>query len=78
VVLTVAEMTGDRAAATAAVERAAGAGPGAFAAALAAEADIAAVLSPSRIDELLDPAGYLGATRTWIDRALAGFQAESG
>jgi 3-carboxy-cis,cis-muconate cycloisomerase len=78
VVLTVAEITGDRAAATAAVERATRAGPGAFATALAADEDIAAVLSRSRIDELLDPAGYLGATRTWIDRALAGYQAESG
>jgi 3-carboxy-cis,cis-muconate cycloisomerase len=78
VALTVAEITGDRAAATAAVERAARAGPGAFAAALKADAGIAAVLSRSRIDELLDPASYLGATQTWIDRALAGYEAESG
>jgi hypothetical protein len=35
---------------------------------------VGAVLDRSRIDELLDPAGYLGATRTWIDHALAAYE----
>ena len=28
---------------------------------------------PARLDDLLDPAAYLGATDTWIDRALAAY-----
>jgi 3-carboxy-cis,cis-muconate cycloisomerase len=31
---------------------------------------ITSVLSPDEVDQLLDPAGYLGATSTFIDRAL--------
>ena len=32
--------------------------------------EVAAVLG-DRMDDLLDPAGYLGANDVWIDRALA-------
>ena len=38
---------------------------------LAADAQIAAVLSAAQIAEALDPAGYLGASEVFIDRALA-------
>jgi 3-carboxy-cis,cis-muconate cycloisomerase len=76
VVLAIAGITGDYGAARGAVERAAEAGAGAFAAALAADPMISAVLDTGRIEELLDPAGYLGATGTWIDRALARYEAE--
>jgi 3-carboxy-cis,cis-muconate cycloisomerase len=41
-----------------------------FAAELLADPAIAAVLTPAELDELLDPAGYLGATTTLVDRAL--------
>jgi 3-carboxy-cis,cis-muconate cycloisomerase len=76
--LAVTRLTGDREAAEDAVSRAArqaldGRGhnrPG-FAEALAADPVIGAVLDRARIDELLDPGGYLGATGDWIDRALA-------
>lgn len=43
----------------------------ALAAALLSDPEVAAVVEPAELDELLDPAGYLGATQTWIDRALA-------
>ena len=66
----------DGAAASAAVERAARAGPSAFQTALAADPVIAAALDRTRIEQLLDPASYLGATRTWIERALATYEAE--
>jgi 3-carboxy-cis,cis-muconate cycloisomerase len=39
--------------------------------ALAGDPVVATVLDRNRIDELLDPAGYLGVTTTWIDRAIA-------
>ena len=75
VVLTVAATTGDQAGARQAVNRAVGqavrqapGAEGAFAAALAADPTVSAVLSRTEIDELLDPAGYLGATVTWIER----------
>jgi 3-carboxy-cis,cis-muconate cycloisomerase len=76
VVLAVTAITGDRAAASAAVGRAARAAPGAFAAALEADPVIGAVLDRARVEQLLDPATYLGATQIWIDRALAGYEAE--
>jgi 3-carboxy-cis,cis-muconate cycloisomerase len=41
-----------------------------FAAELLDEPGVAGVLSATELDELLDPAGYLGATATFIDRAL--------
>jgi 3-carboxy-cis,cis-muconate cycloisomerase len=41
-----------------------------FAAELLSDPAVAAVLSPAELEELLDPAGYLGATATFIDRAL--------
>jgi 3-carboxy-cis,cis-muconate cycloisomerase len=74
-VLAVTAITGDRDAARAAVEQAWRAAPGDFAAALAADPVIGGVLDRSHIDALLDPAGYLGATQTWIDRALASYDA---
>jgi 3-carboxy-cis,cis-muconate cycloisomerase len=80
IVLQVAAITGDRAAARAAVERAAQCEPAApevFAAALLRDRAIGGVLDRPRIEELLDPAGYLGATRTWIDRALADYEADT-
>jgi 3-carboxy-cis,cis-muconate cycloisomerase len=43
---------------------------GDFAAGLAAD-PVAGQLGEERIRELLDPSGYLGASGTWIDRALA-------
>jgi 3-carboxy-cis,cis-muconate cycloisomerase len=55
---------------TAAAGRTAAGGIG-FAEALAADPQIVARLDPARIAELLRPAGYLGATQVWIDRALA-------
>jgi 3-carboxy-cis,cis-muconate cycloisomerase len=76
VVLAVSAITGDRAAASAAVQRAAQAPPPAFAAALEADPVIGAVLDRGHIEQLLDPASYLGATQTWIDRALACYEAE--
>jgi len=42
-----------------------------FADVLAARADVRARLSPDEIGRLLDPAGYLGSTGVFIDRALA-------
>ncbi|HTO69336.1 MAG TPA: 3-carboxy-cis,cis-muconate cycloisomerase [Myxococcota bacterium] len=44
--------------------------------ALAADPALAAELPPARLDELLDPAGYLGAAAELIDRALARWRAE--
>jgi 3-carboxy-cis,cis-muconate cycloisomerase len=79
VVLTMAGVTGDQAAARQAVSRALRLAPGTeggFAAALAADPLVSAVLSRAQIDELLDPAGYLGASATWIDRALAAHDRE--
>jgi 3-carboxy-cis,cis-muconate cycloisomerase len=68
----------ERAEAAALVTAAAGrvsAGACDFAEALAAEPRIAEVLDRPRIDELLQPSGYLGASETWIDRALAAHRA---
>ena len=75
--LAVTAITGDLDAARAAVEQAARAAPSDFAAALAADPVIGGVLDRSHIDDLLDPAGYLGATQTWIDRALASYDASA-
>lgn len=64
-----------RAAATAAVgdaaRRAGGTGGAEFADALLSDPAVAAVLTRAELDDLLDPAAYLGATDTWIDRVLA-------
>jgi 3-carboxy-cis,cis-muconate cycloisomerase len=63
----------DRSDATSAVRRAvqrARQSAGSFRAGLLADPVITAVLSADDLDELLDPAGYLGATSTFIDRAL--------
>jgi 3-carboxy-cis,cis-muconate cycloisomerase len=73
--LAVTAITGDRDAAGRAIERARRAASPGFAAALAADPVISGVLDPSQIGELLDPAGYLGAARIWIDRALASYEA---
>ena len=74
VVLTVAASTGNQAEARQAVDRAVEATarqPTGFAAALARDPLVGSVLSRPQIDELLDPAGYLGASDVWIERALA-------
>lgn len=42
-----------------------------FADALLSNSDVAAVLDAPELDQLLEPAGYLGSNDTWIDRALA-------
>lgn len=42
-----------------------------FAASLLSNSDVAAILTASELDDLLDPNGYLGSNDTWIDRALA-------
>ena len=42
---------------------------------LAADPVVARHLDPARIDVLLDPAGYLGATLALIDRVLAAARA---
>jgi 3-carboxy-cis,cis-muconate cycloisomerase len=63
----------DRAKATSAVQRAvqqAVQSESSFRAGLLADPVVTAVLSADDLDELLDPAGYLGATSTFIDRAL--------
>jgi 3-carboxy-cis,cis-muconate cycloisomerase len=73
--LAVTAITGDRDAASTAIERAARVASPGFAAALAADPEISRALDPSQIGELLDPAGYLGAARLWIDRALASYEA---
>jgi 3-carboxy-cis,cis-muconate cycloisomerase len=44
---------------------------------LLAEPQIVTELSPVEIDAALDPAGYLGSTVAFIDRALAAHQARS-
>jgi 3-carboxy-cis,cis-muconate cycloisomerase len=54
---------------SAAASRSAAGGIG-FAEALAADPQISGLLDRGRIAELLRPAGYLGATQVWIDRAL--------
>ncbi len=74
VVLTLASITGDQTAARIGVDQAvedAGRRTDGFAAALSEHPLVGSVLSRSQIDELLDPAGYLGATAIWIERALA-------
>jgi 3-carboxy-cis,cis-muconate cycloisomerase len=58
-----------RAGAVAAVDEAAVAPD--FVAALAADPRVAGALTADELAELLDPAGYLGATGAWVDRALA-------
>lgn len=45
-----------------------------FAAALGADPAVASVLDAAALDELLDPAGYLGSAGTWIDRALDAYR----
>ncbi len=45
-------------------------GEATFADALTADDRIAARIDRRRIDELLEPSGYLGATDVWIDRAI--------
>jgi 3-carboxy-cis,cis-muconate cycloisomerase len=88
VTLTVAARTGNQAearrAVTQAVEVAAGQGTGSatgqgtgFADALSRDPLVSSVLSPAQIDELLDPAGYLGASAIWIERALAAHDRET-
>jgi 3-carboxy-cis,cis-muconate cycloisomerase len=65
-----------RADATRAVQRAgdrAAAADRSFAAELLDDPVVAAVLSADELEELLDPAGYLGATDTFIDRALEAY-----
>lgn len=42
----------------------------AFVAALLANRRVAEVIDRAELDELLEPAGYLGSNDTWIDRAL--------
>jgi 3-carboxy-cis,cis-muconate cycloisomerase len=54
-----------------AAARRATAGECGFAEALGADPRIARHLDRGRIEELLQPAGYLGATQVWVDRALA-------
>jgi 3-carboxy-cis,cis-muconate cycloisomerase len=54
-----------------ATRRADGPTAGAFAAALLSDPDVAAVLTSSELDEILEPRGYLGANDVWIDRTLA-------
>ena len=39
--------------------------------ALLSNHEVAKVVSESELAELLEPSGYLGASDTWIDRALA-------
>jgi 3-carboxy-cis,cis-muconate cycloisomerase len=73
----VAAITGDRRAARDAVSRAARQGQTTFAAALAADPVVGAVLDRQGVDDLLDPAGYLGATQIWIDRAVAAYERET-
>jgi 3-carboxy-cis,cis-muconate cycloisomerase len=61
----------DAARLVAAAARRVTAGECGFAEALGADPRIAARLDGGRIAELLQPAGYLGASQVWIDRALA-------
>ncbi|MDQ2754518.1 MAG: adenylosuccinate lyase family protein [Actinomycetota bacterium] len=62
---------------TRAAGRARAAPGGVFATELSAEPVIAAALDLDEIESLLDPAGYLGATDLWIDRALAAHEART-
>lgn len=48
----------------------------AFAKELAADPVVAAVAGIEELERLTDPASYLGATATWIERALAAFQTD--
>ena len=59
----------DRSEARKGVQRAARSGTS-FRTGLLADPAITSVLSADEVDRLLDPAGYLGATSTFIDRAL--------
>ncbi|TLX52883.1 3-carboxy-cis,cis-muconate cycloisomerase, partial [Stutzerimonas nosocomialis] len=38
---------------------------------------VSAELSPEALDQLLDPANYLGQARRWVERALADHHALS-
>jgi 3-carboxy-cis,cis-muconate cycloisomerase len=58
--------------------QAAAAAPGSFRDALLAQPAVATDLDAAALDELLDPAGYLGATDTFIARALARAEQELG
>ena len=72
VVLTVAAATGDQAGARQAVDQAVEAPPAADRLRRGPARDplVGSVLARPQIDELLDPAGYLGASAVWIERAL--------
>jgi 3-carboxy-cis,cis-muconate cycloisomerase len=76
VVLALAPRTG-RERANGAVRAAATAG-GSFRDALLAQPAVASQLDAAALDELLDPAGYLGATGALIARALTRFDQELG
>lgn len=54
-----------------AARRAADTTAASFAEALLADPAVASVLTGSELERLLDPRGYLGASDTWIDRAVA-------
>ena len=43
---------------------------GSFAAELTGDPSVAAALEPGELDRLLDPAGWLGSTDVWVDRAV--------
>jgi 3-carboxy-cis,cis-muconate cycloisomerase len=64
----------DRSEARRCVQRAARSGVS-FRAGLLSDPAIASALSAEEVDQLLDPAGYLGATSTFIDRALQAHRA---
>ena len=74
IVFALAPIVGRQEAAAAVKEAAARDGD--FAAALTAD-PVAGRLGADRIRELLDPAGYLGASTTWVDRALAAHRTET-
>ena len=57
---------------------AAGRQGGSFTSALLADPAVAAVISAAEVEELLEPAGYLGSTDAWIDRALARHREHAG
>jgi 3-carboxy-cis,cis-muconate cycloisomerase len=44
---------------------------------LIADKEVSGALSEAEIDRALDPAGYLGAADTFVDRALSRFREES-
>jgi 3-carboxy-cis,cis-muconate cycloisomerase len=60
-----------RAAVNAAGRQALGTTAADFAAALLSDPDVAAAISPSELEALLRPSGYLGSNDVWIDRVLA-------